>query len=75
VISLLSPKETTMTRNDILMIKGVRRVDDHTGHHYLVDVYVSPLWMWFSGRRKRIRETLQNRMAVGVYCRLKTHWY
>ena len=63
-----------MTRHDLLMIKGVRRIVEDCRWHR-VDVYLSPWWSWSKKRRAMVDKTLSNRMACHVLYRLKTHWY
>ncbi|KKN87477.1 hypothetical protein LCGC14_0259320 [marine sediment metagenome] len=59
---------------DVEMIKGVRRVRE-TGHPYVIDVYVSPWWMWSKKRRTRLEEHLDFTKPAHVHLRLKTWWW
>ncbi len=63
-----------MTRNDLLMIKGVRRVVEW-GCLYRVTLYVSWWWLWSKKRRVRLERTLDNRMAVPFEWELRVWWW
>lgn len=62
---------------DLLMIKGVRRVEEHVDppRLYGVTLRVSWWWLWSKRRRARLEDTLRNRMAVGIVYQLKAWWW
>jgi hypothetical protein len=70
-----------MTKADILMIKGVRKVDDNPEwvnklpRVPVVIIYVSPWYKWSKTRMKRLEATVYNRMAAFIGVEYRVWWW
>lgn len=63
-----------MTKQDILMIKGVRKVVEKETT-YSVYVYLSPWYSWSTKRKGRVMATLTNRLPAALWFEIKTWWW
>lgn len=64
-----------MTVNDLMMIKGIRRVEEIHEWPPRVVLRVSPWWLWSKKRRSRLERTLHSRMMAGLWFDLKAWWW